>query len=620
MLSKGNLLGFVPWLAIAWCFLGNQNFLKAQEKTKDTWADLKYHSAAKCGECHSLPRGNQLPSEDPSVKEQRAWDVVLMTEFSIWKSHDKHAQAYAVLAGPRGKRMGEILGQDVLKRETGCLSCHALGHLSEKTDNPKQFLLDGVSCGGCHGPSTKWLGDHAEPSIWRKKTAEEKQQLGLRDLRDPEVRSTVCVSCHIGNAAEGKIVTHAMFAAGHPPLPPIEIATFSRNEPQHWRDPAQVPLFKNASPEVAKNYHLADSEFFRTRLALVGALVSLRETARLAADRADFESKKGQELWPELLMGPDVPKDLSKLGNLAKDSWSEIAMAHSDCYACHHDLKYPGFRQVRGYGLHLAHRTPIRVSPGRPVLRTWPTALVQAALVASGQKIDELEKGLKDLMAACNERPFGNPASVRTAGLKLAGECDKAMAALRKSRLDRATVQKTMQEVLRLHLTPGPDGLMVTPDYESARQLASLLEVGSEELGFTGSKSIKGIGELAEILNLHPYQNRMPRVKEVLDAIARAADTPKADFKDDFFAYLSDISSAGKIKKLESNPNFIVTMIRLDNSKFNAELNKAPLIDKLQKYDDEEEVITLKSISDYGPDAFRQKLAEISKQLSTPAK
>ena len=74
----------------------------AQEK-KDAWADLKYQSAAKCSECHALPKGNQLPSEDPASKELRAWDVVLMTEYSIWKTHDKHAQAYAVLEAPVAK-------------------------------------------------------------------------------------------------------------------------------------------------------------------------------------------------------------------------------------------------------------------------------------------------------------------------------------------------------------------------------------------------------------------------------------------------------------------------------------------------------------------------------------
>jgi uncharacterized protein (DUF2249 family) len=56
-------------------------------------------------------------------------------------------------------------------------------------------------------------------------------------------------------------------------------------------------------------------------------------------------------------------------------------------------------------------------------------------------------------------------------------------------------------------------------------------------------------------------------------------------------------------------------MITLDNSKFNSEINKASVLEKLQKLDDEEEVITLKSISDYDPEMLRKKLVEISEAL-----
>lgn len=589
----------------------------AQEK-KEVWADLKYQSAAKCGECHALPRGNQLPSDDPSSKELRAWDVVLMTEYSIWKTHDKHAQSYAVLLGPRGKRMGEILGQDVTKLETGCLSCHAMGNLSAKADLGGLDTLDGVSCAGCHGPSSKWVGEHAEFN-WRKKTASQKHDLGMRDLRDPEVRSTLCVSCHIGNAGEGKIVTHAMFAAGHPPLTPIEIATFSKNEPQHWRDPKSVPYFKNADAEKKKNYHLEDIDFFQTRLALVGALVSLKETVKLAADRADFTSKNPALLWPEIMMGANPPKNVAEQQEQAKAAWPEIAMAHSDCFACHHDLKYPGFRQVRGYGFHLAQRPLLRVSPGRPLLRSWPISLVEAALIASETPVDDIEKGLNSILASSNEKPFGNPETIKSASDQLVKACDVALAKLRAKKLDKATVARTVQELLRLYTKPSPDGKFITPDYESARQLASLLEVVSEELN-EKKGSILPVTELSVLLNIYPYQNRISRVKEVLDVTVKASRSDKSDFKDDFVSYLTDISSANNLINLVKNPNFLVTMITLDNAKFNSEIIKPVIIEKLQKFDDEEEVIMLKSISDYDPELLRKKLAEISEALGNKNK
>src|SRR5437867_13430626 len=102
------------------------------------------------------------------------------------------------------------------------------------------------------------------------------------------------MSCHVGNAAEGKVVTHAMFAAGHPPLPPIEIATFSRNEPQHWRDAKEVPYFqeknhkddKETYEQIKNIYHLKNVSFQRTQWALIGSVVALRETMKLVRDRA----------------------------------------------------------------------------------------------------------------------------------------------------------------------------------------------------------------------------------------------------------------------------------------------------------------------------------------------
>ena len=55
------------------------------------------------------------------------------------------------------------------------------------------------------------------------------------DVRNPIVRAEQCFGCHIGNAAEGKIITHEMYAAGHPPLPNIEIESYVAQLPRHWR-------------------------------------------------------------------------------------------------------------------------------------------------------------------------------------------------------------------------------------------------------------------------------------------------------------------------------------------------------------------------------------------------
>src|SRR5262245_31141335 len=79
---------------------------KEQEKEKG-----KYLGALYCSACHKEPT-RAFPT-----------DHVLLNEYDTWSTEDRHSRAYEVLNGPRGKRMGEVLGKDVDK-EVDCLSWH----------------------------------------------------------------------------------------------------------------------------------------------------------------------------------------------------------------------------------------------------------------------------------------------------------------------------------------------------------------------------------------------------------------------------------------------------------------------------------------------------------------
>ena len=63
-----------------------------------------------------------------------------------------------------------------------------------------------------------------------------------------------------------------------------------------------------------------------------------------------------------------------------------LDFAHFDCYACHHDLKVPSWRQKRGY----------RGAPGRPTMKPWSTETLRAVLDhargATGFKTEEATK------------------------------------------------------------------------------------------------------------------------------------------------------------------------------------------------------------------------------------
>src|SRR4051794_39812012 len=99
--------------ALAWFVLPSTR-AQAQELTAvspnaEAWKDFQYQDAASCSLCHAGPTA--------ANKGQGSLNLVVMAEYAVWKTHDKHAQAYAVLEGKRGQQIAKILGIDVTKAE-----------------------------------------------------------------------------------------------------------------------------------------------------------------------------------------------------------------------------------------------------------------------------------------------------------------------------------------------------------------------------------------------------------------------------------------------------------------------------------------------------------------------
>jgi hypothetical protein len=584
----------------------------SQPPTADAWKDLAYKPSGDCAACHTSPI-------EARIKDT---DFVLLTESAIWRAYDKHAQAYAVLEGGRGRQIGKVLFRDekaVLKAENGCLSCHAmqnLNELNEKTRADAVDLKDGVSCTGCHGPGAKkdgsggWLTEHADPK-WRDNTPEVKYQKGMRNVRDPAVRAELCMSCHIGNAAEGKVVSHAMMAAGHPPLPPIELATFSKNEPQHWRNARDVPYLKKGNATIKKNYDLQSIDFQQTRAALIGSVVAVRETLKLAHDRADFS--KPESYWPELA---------GAKGDKAADRWPELAMAHSDCYACHHDLRFPGYRQSRGFGYNIPGTTSARVIPGRPIVRLWPFGGLTAAMLYTGKasKASEVRAQLDKLVEATNARPFGDPTKVRSSTEPLIAWCNALVKELSSADFTSAKVRDMVKEVIKIYSSDDPSN---QADHETARDVASLLRVACMELKLADTD--KPLEALTTSLNLEPYFNRDKRLeimRSVLwEALNPSGGMPSDRFNkgfDDFKTHLKMLKDGKEFtdadfRKLIDNDLLSDLSRKLNNQSFNTALLKKS--DALQKLSDEEEQKTLDSISKYNVKDFKDALKALGDQI-----
>lgn len=197
-------------------------------------------------------------------------------------------------------------------QEQRCLVCHATlepvgGNISLAQ---QESLQDGVSCEACHGAAEKWLGPHTEHTWRTGKSAADRAGLGFIDLRlDLTQRAQTCAKCHVGGP--GRDVNHDLIAAGHPRLN-FELAAYHANLPAHW----SVSEDQKAFP-VADN---PNGSALEARLWLIGQLTSADAALDLLENRAAQSNHDARPTpWPEF--------------------------AEYGCFACHHELQSPSWRQ-----------------------------------------------------------------------------------------------------------------------------------------------------------------------------------------------------------------------------------------------------------------------------------
>jgi hypothetical protein len=265
------------------------------------------------------------------------------SEYTTWILQDKHTQAYQVLFDIRSQlieknlRHKKSLKDAHAEKDQLCLRCHAMN----ADDEPQReiFVRDfGIGCESCHGAAQEWLGVHYRRD-WSAKNDVEKRELGFRPLQALGERATLCVTCHVGTA--DKAVNHDLIAAGHPRLN-FEFGAFQAITPKHWREEGE-----NARPD------------FEARAWALGQLVSARAALALLESRA----RTAAAPWPEF--------------------------AEHDCFACHHDLREPSWRQKPG---HYAKRTPGVLPWG-----AWYYTLLPQALRLSAGKNEPIGKVLGEL-------------------------------------------------------------------------------------------------------------------------------------------------------------------------------------------------------------------------------
>ena len=464
----------------------------------DIWQKHAYVDFRDCVGCHF----------SPAPLYSTEW--VRLKESDIWLREDKHARAFAVLKQDRAEQMGRILqhalgwedAEVATKQE--CLSCHA--NWQTGTPKPDERSLEfGVSCQSCHGPGKDYLDPHRNES-WRELTSEQKLAHGMIDVRDPLQRTTQCLSCHLGNAEQGKVLTHAMYAAGHPPLPGIEVETFCQAMPPHWEARSQK------SPRAQELLGHRPEMREATKSVLLGAVIPLRESHQLFAAQLAANAEHHQ--------GADF--------------------AQFDCYACHHELQSPSWRQQRGYA----------GAPGRLQPRFWPNALLRSGVLEALGDPEAValqakaEANITRLQEVLNRRPLGDARLIgdpRQPGT-LSSDLVLSLDALIQRLAGQSYNQEQSLAILRQLAAPQSD---FVPDYDSARQIAWSLRAIYRGLEPKPAND-RAIGEVLEQLNQEllldlPQAAKWSFGEQQVRAGLKAADAPPTGIEESLPAALSAI-------------------------------------------------------------------------------
>jgi len=383
-----------------------------------------FRGSSICSGCHS-----GLGDFSPDVLNR-----VCLTEYKTWNQADRHADAYASLSSDRAASIGRLLRRDVFHTDTGCVQCHSL--TAQLPAQPydqaaRQALLnDGIGCEACHGPSSNWLSEHSQFASWQAKSLDAKTDMGWIDVRSPVTRAEICISCHVGSAVHGRVITHDMYAAGHPPLAGFELESFADRMPRHWR-------------YAHEKTNDANSSFQRTQNLLIAAVVSMRMAVELAA--AEVAAPQQANRWPEF-------------GRL-------------DCFACHHELQSPGRRLVQ-------HQVAM---PGRPQLVVGCLPLVRvAATVADGAPSDEkLDAVEKQLQTPFESNPFGDRGKLAQESRSVVEWCRSVEQRLESLDLTLPQARDVLRQIAE-------QAAGEYRDYDSARQLLGAWLVVYGELDVRG--------------------------------------------------------------------------------------------------------------------------------------
>ena len=285
-----------------------------------------------------------------------------------------------------------------------CLTCHAglrpdQSSLSTPGRTYAQFQSEGepiaresIGCEACHGQGKDYLVDHMDPS-WLTSLPSTKLVKGFYDLENSALAARVCLSCHFGNPEESKWITHEMYAAGHPPLPPLDLGKFlDETSNKHWMT-LEEKSSRLATLKSPIDEQLEDDRVKYLRNHLTTDNPDLNQTIQTHF-RKTQQSRIGQ--WTANLNYHDLLDQQAHTATI----WGDYALY--DCAGCHQTL----YKKIRG-----TVGSSGRV-PGRPQGPLWTKPLLSSPGESQFKQLVTLQDLIEE---ALNAKPFGDRGKIQSA-------------------------------------------------------------------------------------------------------------------------------------------------------------------------------------------------------------
>jgi hypothetical protein len=110
-----------------------------------------------------------------------------------WLKH-KHAKAYATLATPEAKKLGETKGVAEPQKDKACLACHVTAfNVPDAQKNKKFDMTQGVQCETCHGPG----GKHVKARLAAEEEEDDSKVVTIgKDEIIHVPNEELCLKCH----------------------------------------------------------------------------------------------------------------------------------------------------------------------------------------------------------------------------------------------------------------------------------------------------------------------------------------------------------------------------------------------------------------------------------------